>query len=1059
MKGIYFKRIGIGVALLLVAVSWLTAQGNQGRSEADQRLLEDIVAAYETLGERGFSDYIKREGGKFHDNFLIRLARWGRFCKSCEWLTIAEQAIRTKKSEHALAYVLVAKGESYLTREMDVALAALDEAIGFLTKYNDKRELGSAFRKKAIIVEAYEGAEAGIEMLKKAVSFSRAANDNMNLGFEYLQLGMAYHQLGKSGEAFEYLEKSFPYLEKSQNIRGMAAYRIYMGRIYLENDDYEQAERFYLQGSELYKKIGAAGGIGECMKGVGDVYFFQGDYGRANEYYDIAEMNLWESSSMILIGDIYLNKGEMYGHEGDYLEAFGCYNHALPIYRELHDVIGQGDVHKKIGDIFILSNQYDEASQSYLEAQNFYETQDVSVRMGDVFKRRGDVLLFRKHYDQAEQMFEKALEYYCVKEESVGLANTFKALGDVNYEKGDASKALEYFYQSLIFYEQGKNLIGQGVAYSRIADVEHRRENLEKALKNYDRAIVFHRRAGDIDTESLTRFERSFVLERMGKIPEAKREFQMALELFELSRTRAAFHSLKKGYMKNVLDFYQHIVRFMLRRGFKEEAFRPVDAMKARLFLDQLAEGRTPLKKGRAPELTEKHNRLIAQLSDVRLELHQTDSKDKRTLARLEQRKKVIQSELDRLMITIRSENPVYSSVHYPQPMTLDVLRKTLKPNETLVQYVVTPEKIFAFIVSQAKERFKIVPLKITVEEFGDRVGQLKKLLRDSEANQKTLNRIALILYRGIFRPLEEHLCESNDIIIVPDGGLALIPFESLIVERPYSKDSPKYLLEKYKISYIQSASVLKMVRDHYRRPSKTNRFIGFGDPVYDYENFSQGKPEKSSGIPHRGDTITESLRGNYEREGGIYNRLKNSKEELTKIGKFFTKLANGESVLRLRDHAVEEEVKSKTMKDYDYIHLACHGLLSDDFQSLVLSQNIPTQTDNGFLTLNEIMNCDFNAKLVVLSACQSGAGKLEKGEGVTGLTRAVMYAGTPAVIASLWTVDDKATKELMVKFYENLLKRKMSKAEALRQAKLSLLESKEFLSPRLWSAFVLYGE
>jgi len=179
----------------------------------------------------------------------------------------------------------------------------------------------------------------------------------------------------------------------------------------------------------------------------------------------------------------------------------------------------------------------------------------------------------------------------------------------------------------------------------------------------------------------------------------------------------------------------------------------------------------------------------------------------------------------------------------------------------------------------------------------------------------------------------------------------------------------------------------------------------------------------------------------------------------LTKIGKFFTKLANGESVLRLRDHAVEEEVKSKTMKDYDYIHLACHGLLSDDFQSLVLSQNIPTQTDNGFLTLNEIMNCDFNAKLVVLSACQSGAGKLEKGEGVTGLTRAVMYAGTPAVIASLWTVDDKATKELMVKFYENLLKRKMSKAEALRQAKLSLLESKEFLSPRLWSAFVLYGE
>jgi CHAT domain-containing protein len=104
-------------------------------------------------------------------------------------------------------------------------------------------------------------------------------------------------------------------------------------------------------------------------------------------------------------------------------------------------------------------------------------------------------------------------------------------------------------------------------------------------------------------------------------------------------------------------------------------------------------------------------------------------------------------------------------------------------------------------------------------------------------------------------------------------------------------------------------------------------------------------------------------------------------------------------------------------------------------------------------------MSCDYNALLVVLSACETGSGKMYKGEGVTGLTRAVMYAGTPAVLASLWKVDDIATKELMVKFYRNMLEKKMDKVEALRQAKLELIKNKRYSSPLFWSAFVMYGE
>jgi CHAT domain-containing protein len=188
-------------------------------------------------------------------------------------------------------------------------------------------------------------------------------------------------------------------------------------------------------------------------------------------------------------------------------------------------------------------------------------------------------------------------------------------------------------------------------------------------------------------------------------------------------------------------------------------------------------------------------------------------------------------------------------------------------------------------------------------------------------------------------------------------------------------------------------------------------------------------------------------------------DRLPNSGEEIQTIAHLFEK-ESLKTVVYLREQATEDNARAANMKDFDYIHFSCHGLLSDDFQSLVLSQLPPGKSkEDGYFTLNEIMNCDYNAQLVVLSACETGSGKMYKGEGVTGLTRAVMYAGTPAVVASLWKVDDIATKELMVNFYRDMLEKNMDKVEALRQAKLELLKNENYSNPLFWSAFVMYGE
>jgi CHAT domain-containing protein len=116
-------------------------------------------------------------------------------------------------------------------------------------------------------------------------------------------------------------------------------------------------------------------------------------------------------------------------------------------------------------------------------------------------------------------------------------------------------------------------------------------------------------------------------------------------------------------------------------------------------------------------------------------------------------------------------------------------------------------------------------------------------------------------------------------------------------------------------------------------------------------------------------------------------------------------------------------------------------------------------QPQNGFLKLQDVYNLNLPAELVVLSACQTGLGKEIRGEGLIGLTRGFMYAGTKRVVASLWKVDDVATAELMKRFYQGMLVEKKRPAEALRQAQVAMWKQRRWSSPYYWAAFVLQGE
>jgi len=322
------------------------------------------------------------------------------------------------------------------------------------------------------------------------------------------------------------------------------------------------------------------------------------------------------------------------------------------------------------------------------------------------------------------------------------------------------------------------------------------------------------------------------------------------------------------------------------------------------------------------------------------------------------------------------------------------------------------------------------------VEDYIDLLANIKvKKFRAFAAGKK--------LYQELISPVKDKLVNISKVIVVPDGNLHYLPFEALII--PTASSNNRFLTEDLQISYAPSASSLMNLKKRERDLNPSMDFLAFANPMYTFKKIP-GKEKKADWI----------FREFCLEQGFNLSPLQYSGEEVKQIAKL---IKREKRKIYTGNEAKEEKVKRILLSDYRIVHFATHGLFDEKApqrSSIVLTLDEDPQED-GFFQVREIYNSKLNSDLVVLSACQTGKGKLEKGEGVSGLSRAFLYAGAQAVVVSLWNVNDKATSEFMGYFYKYLIAGK-SKDEALQKAKVRMISSK-YNHPFYWAAFVLIGE
>jgi CHAT domain-containing protein len=1060
MSGKFVKdKVNPIIVLILLFFFSAFVLGQEKQADENRQLREEILDVYKSDGEQGLRDFMEKQKDKISNKFIVDFAQAGVKERKEEWLNVCEIMAEEKKDEKTLADVLYKIGDYFsLISDNKKALEYFDKSLHLYINLNDPVGQGYVYFNKALILHHTGNKSEALELYEKALVLFKKAGDDDGQGNVYLGKGDTYLSIGKNSKAFEFYEKALPFFENTGTALGLG--HVYKGKgdIHYRTGNNLKALEFYEKALPLYEKAGAYMSQGNIYLKKGEISFRIGENEKAFEMFDKALLFYENVNATIGKGNVYWRKGLMYLRIGDNLKALEMYDKAQLFFEKAGQLVGQGNVYSAKGEIYLRMGDKSKGLVLYDKALYFFEKAGQYVGQGKVYFAKGVIYLSIGENSKVIDMLDKALSFFEKARYPIGLGNVYQKKGEIYFTNGENARAFEMFDKAMFFFEKSGWTLGQAHIYMGKGDIYIQNGDYTKALEMCNKAISLYKKTGEIETESSSLLVKAKVLLKLGKNKEVLDIFEKGISKLERVRVQTAFSKMKRTFMEKIYWQYKETVLFMLENKYNKKGFRYAESMKSRVFLDQLAEEFLRLDKGLKPDLKEKRDDLVTNLSSLSKQINDAaGGKDEKKLRELKKQYSKKEDEFDELLMKIRLENPMYASVRYPQPVTVQELQKeVLKKGESLVRYFISADKLYVFLVS--KKKFKVVSLEIKKEEINSVTERY--LVAIKENNYRDMNRFGSTLYKRLIKPLEKSLEKNKDIIIIPDGQLAVIPFESLIMDKNES-EQPVFLLEKYRIKYIQSASILSVLRKHYQRDRETQNFIGFGDPVYDYKKFKQEKIEQAAltqQTPKIGDEIKEMYRSRYARAGGILPRLQGSGEEVKTIARLFEKKLQ-KCAAQIRDKATEENAKVPEMKDFDYIHFACHGLLNDDFQCLVLSQDIPGAKDDGYFTLNEIMNCDYNAKLVVLSGCETGSGKMERAEGVTGLTRAVMYAGTPAVMASLWKVDDNATKELMINFYKNMLEKNLDKTEALRQAKLQLLKSPQYSSPLFWSAFVLYGE
>ena len=1019
---------------------------------------------------------------------------------------------RELKDQRGEAITLHSLGDVYLgLNQRDKAVQHYEQSLSIRREIKDRRGEALSLSQLGVLSRQMGKNDQALQYYNQALAVFQELNDRRNEAGVLRNLAILFLQQSKRQEGLVYLEKAYQTFHELGAKQNESSTLQNIGTVYDELGEHQKAIEYFTRAEQLQREINFMPGLGLTLYSFGALYEGLGERKRALEYYNQARPIFLRSGGPGQEAVAITSIGQIYAAQGDRQTALDYYLQSLSALKDAQFLDRQGNVLNDIGSLYLALNEKQLAIDYFNQALEIRRKTNNRFGQATTLSNLGIAYHGLDDKEKALELFGQSLEL--AKQDRRATAYTLNAAAPVYNDLGDSQKALDTLKQALELLRQIKDRSGEANALHNIGGTHLGLKQLGEARANLSESLRLYTNLENRNGESISRFGLAKVEFDSGNLPEARTQIETALDLVESLRANVTSQELRASYFASVQKFYDLYIEILMRQHDQQKgsdlnaaALNVSERARARGLLELLTESNANIRQGVDAKLIERERdlrQLLNAKADRQIQLRIANASEDK-LNEVAKELQTLGAEFEQVQARIRSSSPRYAALTQPQTLSLKEIQGLLDADTMLLEYFLGEDASFLWAITPTAMQSYKLPKRADINKAARQVYELLIARNRSEANETNAQqrrRVAQAdaefaaasrnLSRMILSPVAQQLGQKR-LVIVAQGALQYVPFGSLPViggrlpvigkkavgkkavgnkTTPQSAirnpQSDRPLILDHEIINLPSDSTLAVLRRETegRKPAEKMLAV-FADPVFDAEDerlakvtIKAAKPDNTKKPPASSEQTRRLKHINEQFGAARIPRLPFTRQEAEQI---LSLVPESDRKSALDFNANRASVTAADVSQYRMIHFATHGLLNSqqpELSSIVLSLvDEKGQPQEGFLRSHEIYNLNLPAEVVVLSACETGLGKEIKGEGLVGLTRGFMYAGSPRVVVSLWSVNDRATADLMARFYRKMLKDNLRPAAALRAAQIEMLNG-QWSQPYFWAAFALQGE
>jgi len=907
--------------------------------------------------------------------------------------------------------------QQYQVSQYQAAIVSWEQSLQIYREINDLNGEGASLGNLGSVHDSLGQYQKAIDFHQQSLEIKKQTGNRIGEGISLGNLGKAYFELGQYQKAIDFHQQSLVITRQIGDRSGEGNSLGNLGNVYNRLGLYQKAIDFHQQSLVINKQIGDRIGEGNSLGNLGNIYLELSQYQKAIDFYQQSSVITRQIGDRKREGALLGNLGNVYNRLGLYQKAIDFHQQSLVIKKQIGDRNGEGNSLGNLGNAYLNLGQYQKAIDFY--QQFLVISRQIGDRNGEgnSLGNLGNAYLNLGQYQKAIDFYQQSLVISKQIGDRNGEGNALSSLGNAYFKIRQYQKAIDFHQQSLVITRQIGVRYGEAISLHNLGAVFKNLGQYQKAIDFFQQSLAIERLIGNRAGEATSLHNLGAVFKDIKQPAIAITFYKQAVNTFEPIRKdiRELPKEIQNSYKETVADSYRQLADLLLQQDRVMEALQVLDLLKVQDLQDFLKDVKGNDRTALGVEMLPQEQKFLDEFNAiqdraVKLGGELTELRKLQTLTPSQQQRL---NEIEQIQQQVNQQLIAHLQSDSTKTLIAQLQQTAAKQNTNLNAYKDLSARVqrlgqgtalfYPLILDNRIELVLFIPNQPPIHRSvnikqTELEAEIKTFRQQLEAQSPNIETTANELYKKLIAPIEPDLkaAKIQTIVYAPDGQMRYVPLAAL-------HDGKQWLVERYLINNVTAVSLTNLDPN----PNQQSQVLAGAFEKGKYSFTVNDKSYNFNGLPFAGKEVTDLAKT-------IPNTVK------------------------LVDNEFSRAKVLPNMKTSNIIHLATHAAFVEGSpdNSFILLGN------GDRINLREVSEWDLpNVTLVVLSACQTAlGGNLGNGIEILGFGYQLQRAKVRAAIASLWTVSDGGTQQLMSAFYTAIKTGKVSHAEALRQAQVALI-------------------